>query len=83
MLHQVKVSDNQCSFLRFLWQDRSDTSNKAVDFEMVAHVFRGSSPPSFSNFALRKTTTDNKDLYSKEASKILERNFYVKMPKSF
>ena len=51
---------------------------------MTAHVFGGSSSPSCSNFALRKTVMDNEELYGKDVATILERNFYVDdMLKSF
>ena len=51
---------------------------------MTAHVFGGSSSPSCSNFALRKTALDNEELYGKNVATILERNFYVDdMLKSF
>ena len=51
---------------------------------MTAHVFGGSSSPSCSNFALRKTAQDNEELYGKNVATILERNFYVDdMLKSF
>ena len=39
MFHQVKVPDDQSSFLRFLWWDDYDTKNKIIDYEMTAHVF--------------------------------------------
>ena len=51
---------------------------------MRAHVFGGSSSPSCSNFALRRTPMDNEELYGKDVATILERNFYVDdMLKSF
>ena len=60
MFHQVKVSDDQYSFLRFLWWDDCDTNKKIIDYRMTAHVFGESLSPSCSNFALRKTASDNK-----------------------
>ena len=51
---------------------------------MTAHVFGGSSSPSCSNHALRKTAMDNEELYGKDVATILERNFCVDdMLKSF
>ena len=44
---------------------------------MTAHVFGGVSSPSCSIFTLRKTASDNRDEYASDATKILERNFYV------
>ena len=84
MFHQVKVPDTQCSFLKFLWWEDSDTSKEIIDYEMTAHVFGGSSSPSCSNFTLRKTAMDNEERYGKDVATILERNFYVDdMLKSF
>ena len=81
MSHQVKVPDHHCSFLKFLWWENSDTT---IEYEMTAHVFGGSSSPSCSNFALRKTAKDNEEIYGKNVTRILERNFYVDdMLKSF
>ena len=51
---------------------------------MRAHVFGGSSSPSCSNFALRRTPMDNDELHGKVVATILERNFYIDdMLKSF
>ena len=50
MFHQVKVPDTQCSFLKFLWLEDSDTSKEIMDYELTAHVLDGSSSPSCSNF---------------------------------
>ena len=47
-------------------------------------MFGGASSPSCSNFALRKTASDNRDEYASDVTKILKRNFYVDdMLKSF
>ena len=37
MFHQVKVPDTQCSFLKFLWWEDSDTSKKIINFFLVDH----------------------------------------------
>ena len=84
MYHQVKVPENQRCFLRFLWWKDSDPSKVIIDHEMTAHVFGGTSSPSCSNFALKKTAADNVNKYGEEVSSILRRNFYVdNMLKSF
>ena len=50
---------------------------------MRVHVFGGTSSPC-SNFALRKTASDNRNEYASDVTKILEINFYVDdMLKSF
>ena len=84
MFNQVKVPDDQCSFFRFLWWDDFDTNKKIIDYDMTAHVLGGASSPSCSNFALRKTASDNRSEYASDVTRILERNFYVDdLPKSF
>ena len=44
---------------------------------MIAHVFGAASSPSCSNFALRKTSSDNRHEYSSDVIRIVERSFYV------
>ena len=84
MFHQVKVPKDQCSFLKFLWWDNSDSDQEIIDYEMTANVFGETSSPSFSNFALRRTAKDNEQRYGKEITQILERHFYVEdLLKSF
>ena len=54
------------------------------EYDMTAHVFGGSSSPSCSKFALRKTALNNEELYGKVVATILEINFFVNdMLKSF
>ena len=66
---QVKVPGTQCSFLKFIWWEDSDTSKEIIDYGMTAHAFGGSSSPSCSNFALRKKAMDNEELYRKDVAK--------------
>ena len=77
MYHQVKVSENQRCFLRFLWWKDSESSKFIVDHEMTARVFCGISLPSCSNYALKKTAADNIKKYGEDVSSILRQNFYV------
>ena len=44
---------------------------------MGRHVFGGVSPPSCSNYALKKTADDNKLKYGLEAADTLNKTFYV------
>ena len=39
MFHQVKVPDDQCSFLRFLWWEDCDTNKEIIDYEMTTCVW--------------------------------------------
>ena len=44
---------------------------------MCAHVFGGVLSGSCSNYALKRTATDNTDRYGQEAAEVVRRNFYV------
>ena len=76
MFHQVKFPKDQCSFRKFLWWEYNDPDKEIIDYEMTAHAFNGTSSPSCSNFALRRTA---KEMTNNMARKlhILERSFYV------
>ena len=77
MFYQVKVAEKHRSFLRFLWWEDSDINESIVDHEMCVHGFGGVSSPSSSNYALRKTASDNQEEYGNDAAETLRRNFYV------
>ena len=74
VFHQVKVPDDQCSFLRFLWWDDFDTNKEIIDYKMT-DVFGRASLPSCFSFALRKTASDNRTEYASDVTRILERTF--------
>ena len=44
---------------------------------MTARLFGSISPPSCSNYTLKKTAADNINKYGNEGSTIVKRNFYV------
>ena len=44
---------------------------------MCAHVFGGTPSASCSNYRLRRTAVDNKEIYGTDAATTLLRNFYV------
>ena len=63
MLHQVKVTDRDCNYLRLLWF--SDDINKPPEeYCMVVHLFGATSSPSCTVYCLNKTADDNKDDFS-------------------
>ena len=76
MFHQVKIPNDQCSFLRFLWWDDCDTKKEIMDYQMAAHVSGGASPLSCFTFSLRKIASDNRSEYASDVTRILERYFY-------
>ena len=54
--------------LQYFW-------NTSVDFEMCAHLFGDNSSPSCSNFAPKKTATDNGEKFGEMAAAILKKTF--------
>ena len=45
MFYQVRVAEEHCSFLRFLWWENYDLGKPPVDFEMLVHIFGVTSSP--------------------------------------
>ena len=59
MFYQVRVSEADCCYLRFLgWPDGNLESN-LEEYQMAVHLFGAALSPSCSNFALHKTAEDN------------------------
>ena len=77
MFYQVKVPENQRSFLRFLWQNEGNLDSEIIDHKMCVHLFGGVSSPSSSNYALRKVAVDNSSCYGNDAAAEIIKNFYV------
>ena len=71
MYHQVLVPDDHQTFLRFIWQGTDDINDEPQDFIMFAHVFGGILSASCSNYVLRKTAMDNKEVYGTDAATTL------------
>ena len=77
MYLQVLVPDDQQTFLKFLWWSTDDINYEPQDLMMCAHVFGGTSSASWSNYTLRRTAIDNKEIYGTDAATTLLRSFYV------
>eukprot|EP00112_Aurelia_sp_Birch-Aquarium-sp1_P003949 Seg1448.3 transcript_id=Seg1448.3/GoldUCD/mRNA.D3Y31 product="hypothetical protein" protein_id=Seg1448.3/GoldUCD/D3Y31 len=77
MFYQVRVPEDQRSYLRFLWWPERNLEAEPIDYEMCVHLFGGISSPSCSNFALRRTADDLEEEFGREAAMTLKRNFYV------
>lgn len=77
MFHQVKVSEKDVDFLRFLWWPDGDCSKDPIEYRMLVHLFGATSSPSCANYALRKTAEDNKDCFSPVVCDTVHHNFYV------
>ena len=76
MFHQVHVHPHDRDSLRFLWENNHMEKN-TVEYRMTAHLFGGVWSPSCVNFALKRCALDNKDFYSTETIKTVDKDFYV------
>ena len=77
MFHQVKVSEADCSYLRFLWWPDGNLESNLEEYQMVVHLFGAASSPSCSNFALRKTAEDNSQHFPEAVVSPVKNNVYV------
>lgn len=77
MFYQVKVPQEDASFLRFLWWEDGNPRKRIIEYQMVVHLFGATSSPSCANYALRKTAQDYKGLYNTEVINTVLKNFYV------
>ncbi|XP_028412050.1 uncharacterized protein LOC114534778 [Dendronephthya gigantea] len=78
MFHQVRVPDDDCDLLRFLWWPDGDMEQEVQEYQMTVHLFGATSSSSVANFALRKTAIDNTaSYYDKAVTDTVEKNFYV------
>jgi len=75
--HQVRVSEGQQDFLRFLWWPDGDLTRNLEEYEMNVHLFGAVSSPSCSNFALRRAADDSENIMGAKAADVLRKNFYV------
>ena len=77
MFYQVRIPPEQRSNVKYLWWKNINAREEILDLEMCAHVFGGTSLPSCSNYALKRTAADNERQSGGKASDTLRRNFYV------
>ena len=77
MFHQVRVRPSDRDALRFLWWPNGDLNSPPEEYQMNVHLFGSASSPSCANFALKKTASDNAQLFSDQTIETVQRNFYV------
>lgn len=77
MFYQVNVKKEHQDFLRFLWWPNGKFFEEPIDCKMRVHLFGAVSSPSCANFALKTAALQFREKYGKEASSVLQRNFYV------
>lgn len=76
-MFQVKVSEEDEDFLRFLWWPGGDVSLTPVEYRMTVHLFGAVSSPSCANYAPRRTAEDNRRHLRPEVVDTILNNFYV------
>ena len=74
MFLQVGVIPKDQPSLRFLW--REDPSTEVAVFQYVRHIFGSKDSPTCSNYALKRTATDNVDKFPKAAQSV-QTKFYM------
>ena len=77
MFYQVFVADQHRNLLSFLLWEKGDISEQPQHYHMNVHVFGGTSSPSCSNYALRRTLMDYEQKYGKEVADTLRGDFYA------
>ena len=77
MFHQVRVPDEQCDFLRFLWWPDGNLESTIQEYQMTVHLFGAASSPSCCNFALKQTANDTESQSGSLVAETIRRNFYV------
>ena len=58
MFYQVRVTEEHCSFLKFLWWENHDLEKPPDDHELLVHLQGGTSSPGCSTYALKRSFID-------------------------
>ncbi|XP_058622265.1 uncharacterized protein LOC131533856 [Onychostoma macrolepis] len=73
MFHQVKVSEEDKDFLRFLWWPDGNMNYPLSEYRMTVHLFGAVSSPS----CAKRTADDNEGKAEAEVLSTIRNNFYV------
>ena len=76
MFLQVKVPAEDVNALCFLWWEDADFCKPPEEYQMVSHIFGAKDSPSCTNYCLKRTADNNK-IFSEEAVKSVQEDFYV------
>ena len=77
MYHQVKVSDQDSHYQRFLWWSQGDFSTNPRTYQMSVHVFGNTGSPCVATFCLRKTAEEFGEDFNQEVVKEIKKGMYV------
>ena len=75
MFHQVRVPEEDCSALRFLWRNPG-SGNKIRSYQMKAQIFGAVSSPTICAYALRQAASDSESDVPFAVTQVIN-NFYV------
>ena len=76
MFHQFLVNEEDRDYLRFLWWDNGNTSNKPQEYRMTVHLFGAASSPGCANYGLKHLENQHENEFPLAAS-FIRRNLYV------
>ena len=78
MFYQIRVSETDQDYLRFLWYPNGDLSSEPREYRITVHVFGAISSPSIANFVLQHLpSTGSAKEFSTIAKQTVAVNFYV------
>ena len=77
MYYQGRVSEDQITFIKFFCCKNRNIEKELSDFAVYTHIFSGVLSVSCSNYALKRTATDNTHQYEQEAAEVGRRNSEV------
>lgn len=77
MFYQVRVPQEDCPMLRFLWWKNSDMEKDPTEFQMRVHPFGASSSPSVVNYVLKAAAAAERNEDNSKAADFICRDFYV------
>ena len=75
MFYQVKVTEGDCDYLRYLWWPDGNLAYEPVTYRMKVHLFGATSSPSCANYALHQTVADNQEYFSPSICEVVKNNF--------
>ena len=77
MFYQFRVAEEHCSFLRFRRWKNDDLEKPPVDYDMLVHIFGGTSSPACSTYPLKRSFIDYEVKNNKKVEENLKAGFYV------
>ena len=76
MFLQVKVSADDAYTLRFLWWENANFREPPGEYQKISYIFGAKDSPSWASYCLKRTADDNKKIFSEEAVKSVQEDFY-------